>query len=51
MHANNGNGMPDKEMLIALKQCISGSRLMIYENVMRERKCKLHEDGAHAEAF
>ena len=23
--ANNGQGMPDKEMLIALKQCISGS--------------------------
>ena len=51
MLANNGNGMADREMLVALKQCISGSRLIIYENVVKERKDRMHEDGAHGEVY
>ena len=51
MLANNGQGMPDKEMLIALKQCISGSRLLIYDNVMKQMKPRLEEEGGHAEAY
>ena len=33
--ANNGTGMLDKEMLVALKSCLHGSRKQIYENVMK----------------
>ena len=51
MLANNAQGMPDKEMLIALKHCISGSRLLMYENVMRAMKPRLEEEGGHAEAY
>ena len=51
MLANNGNGMADREMLVALKQCISGSRLIIYENVVKERKDRMQEDGAHGEVY
>ena len=51
MLANNGQGMPDKEMLIALKQCISGSRLLICDNVMKQMKPRLEEEGGHAEAY
>ncbi len=36
--ANNGSGMPDKEMLVALKSCLHGSRKKIYENVMKANK-------------
>jgi hypothetical protein len=33
--ANNGQGMSDKEMLVAMKSCLHGSRRKIYENVMK----------------
>ena len=36
--ANNGTGMADKEMLVALKSCLHGSRLKIYENVVKANK-------------
>ena len=36
--ANNGNGMQDQEMMVALKHCLHGSRKQIYENVLKANK-------------
>ena len=36
--ANNGQGMRDTEMLVALKNALYGSRLKIYENVHKSQK-------------
>ena len=35
--ANNGKGMSPKEMLVALKSCLTGSRKKIYENMMKKQ--------------
>ena len=44
--ANNGQGMADKEMLVSLKTCLSGSRKKIYENVVKANKSiALDDDG------
>jgi hypothetical protein len=42
--ANNGVGMRDKEMLITLKTCLSGSRRQIYHNVWKAKKSLLDTD-------
>ena len=39
--ANNGQGMADKEMLVALKSCLHGSRRMIFDNIYKQNKTKL----------
>jgi len=36
--ANNGSGMADKEMMVALKSCLHGSRRKIYDNVVKANK-------------
>ena len=42
--ANNGQGMADKEMLVTLKNCLSGSRKQIYDNIIKmHRPSKLME--------
>jgi len=44
--ANNSQGMSDKEMLVALKSCLHGSRRRIYDNVMKSTKAiQDDEDG------
>ena len=49
--ANNGTGMPDKEMLVALKSCLSGSRKTIYENVVRAMKVQMCTDEGPGEVY
>ena len=49
--ANNGTGMPDKEMLVALKSCLSGSRKTIYENVVRAMKTQMCTDDGPGEVY
>ena len=49
--ANNGQGMSDKEMLVAMKSCLHGSRRKIYENVMKSMKLQLSEEGGPGEAY
>ena len=36
--ANNGQGMSSQEQLVALKNCLQGSRKVIYENVYKSAK-------------
>ena len=36
--ANDGRGMPDKEMLMTLRNCLKGSCRLIYENVHKQMK-------------
>ena len=36
--ANNGIGMPNKEIIIVLKNCLHGSRRTIYDNILKEHK-------------
>ena len=36
--ANNGTGMSDREMLVALKTCVHGSRRKIFDNVAKSKR-------------
>ena len=36
--ANNGTGMSDREMLVALKTCVHGSRRKIFDNVAKSNR-------------
>ena len=42
--ANDGEGMVDREMLIALKNCLKQSRRKIYDNVYKKYKERLDDD-------
>ena len=48
--ANNGTGMSDREMLVALRSCLHGSRNTIYENVVKAMKAKMDTDEVPGEA-
>ena len=44
--ANDGFGMKSREMLIAMGNCLKGSRKLIYDNIIKEAKkriCSLNE--------
>ena len=43
--ANDGEGLADREMLIALKNCLKQSRRKIYDNVVRAHKDILETDA------
>jgi len=49
--ANNGTGMSDKEMLIALKTCLTGSRRTIYDNVYKAKKGSLDTDDGPGDIY
>ena len=36
--ANSGKGMSTKEMLVALKSCLHGSRKRIYDNIVKRHR-------------
>ena len=42
--ANNGKGMSDREMMVALKSCIHGSRRKIFENIVRANQGQKDEE-------
>jgi hypothetical protein len=48
--ANNGSGMADKEMMVALKSCLHGSRRQIYDNVVKANK-SLEASGDDGEIY
>jgi hypothetical protein len=43
--ANNGTGMSNKEMMVALKSCLHGSRKKIFENIVKANKTLYDTDG------
>ena len=49
--ANNGSGMSDREMLVALKTCVSGSRRKIFDNVVKANKDKADTDDGPGETY
>lgn len=49
--ANNGQGMSDKEMLVAMKSCLSGSLRKIYDKVVKANKKDLNSDGGPGELY
>ncbi len=49
--ANNGTGMADKEMLVALKSCLHGSRRQIYDNVAKASKDLLETDEGPGKTY
>jgi hypothetical protein len=49
--ANNGSGMSDREMLVAMKSCLHGSRREINENVMKASRLAMDTDEGPGEAF
>ena len=49
--ANNGKGMSPKEMLVALKSCLTGSRKKIYENMMKKQGSGALSDATAQEVY
>ena len=49
--ANNGSGMSDREMLVVLKTCVSGSRRKIFDNVVKANKDKADTDDGPGEVY
>ena len=49
--ANNGTGMSDKEMLVALRSCLHGYRRTIYENVVKSMKASMDTDEGPGEVY
>ena len=49
--ANNGSGMSDKEMTVALKTCLHGSRKKIYENVLKAKKSIVETEEGPGEIY
>ena len=48
---NNGEGMPDREMMITLKSCLHGSRRKIYENMAKADRVLMLTDEGPGEVY